>query len=79
MIMIGLSCIFYFGVVLWFPQCRASVWDYRYRVLQYIHDSLMVGGETDRSLFLRKGVVVYESKENLILNAMAGFYLNDLW
>ena len=48
-------------------------------VLQYIHDSLIVGGESDRSLYPTKGVVPYGSKEDLILNAMVGFYLNDLW
>ena len=53
--------------------------DYHYRVLQYIHDSLVVGGESDRSLYPSKGVVAYGSKEDLILNAMVGFYLNELW
>ena len=49
------------------------------RVLQYIHDSLIVGGESYKSLYLSKGVVAYGSKEDLLLNAMVGFYLNDLW
>ena len=48
------------------------------RVLQYIHDSLIVGGESDRSLYPSKGVVAYGSKGDLLLNATVGFYLNDL-
>ena len=48
-------------------------------MLQYVHDSLILGGETERNLYLSKGVVAYGSKEDLILNAMVGFYLNDLW
>ena len=78
MIVIGLSCMFYFGAVLWCPPCRTSVWDSRCRVLQYVHDSLIVGGESDRSLYPSKGVVAYGSKEDLVLNAMVRFYLNDL-
>ena len=77
MIMIGLSCMF-FGAVLWCPSCHASVWDYRCRVLQYVHNSLIVGGASDRSLYPSKGIVVYGSKEGLLLNAMVGFYLNNL-
>ena len=68
MIVIGLSCMFYFGVVLWCPPCHTSVWDYRCRVLQYAHDSLTVGGESDRSLYPSNGVVAYGSKEDLLLN-----------
>ena len=79
MIVIDLSCMFYFGVVLWCPPCRASVGDPRCRVLQYVHDSLMMGGESDRILYPSKGVLAYGSKEDLIVNAMVGFYLNDLW
>ena len=78
MILIGLSCIFYFATVLCCPQCRADVRDPRCRVLQYIHDSLVVGGVSDRSTYPSKWVVAYGSKEDLILNAMVGFYLNDL-
>ena len=48
------------------------------RVLQYIHDSLMAGGGSDRSTYPSKWVVAYGSKEDLILNAMVGFHdLND--
>ena len=47
-------------------------------MLQYVHDSLMVGGVSDRSTNPSKWVVVYGSKEDLILNALDGFYLNDL-
>ena len=51
----------------------------RCRVLQYVHDSLMVGGVSDRSTYPSKWVVAYGSKEDLILIAMVGFYdLNDL-
>ena len=70
-----MSCMFHFGAALWCPPCRASMRDSRYRVLQYIHNSLIV----DISLYPIKGVVAYGSKEDLILNAMVGFYLNDLW
>ena len=52
--------------------------DSRCRVLQYVHDSLIVGGKSDRSLYPSKGVVVYGSKGDFLLNAMVGFYLNDL-
>ena len=79
MIVIGLSCMFYFGIVLWCPPCRTNVRDPRCRVLQYVHDSHMVGGVSDKSTDPSKWVVAYGSKEDLILNAMVGFYLNDLW
>ena len=79
MIVIGMSCIFYFRDVLWCPPCRANVRDPRCRVLQYVHDSLMVGGVSDGSTNPSKWVDVYGSKEDLRLNAMVGFYLNDLW
>ena len=49
------------------------------RVLQYVHGSLMVGCESDRSLNPSRWVMAYGSKEDLILNAMVGFHdLNDL-
>ena len=47
-------------------------------MLQYVHDFLMVGGVSERSTDLSKWVFAYGSKETLILNAMVGFYLNDL-
>ena len=47
-------------------------------MLQYVHNSLMVGGESDKSLYPSKGVVAYGSKEDLIMDAMVGFHLNDL-
>ena len=47
-------------------------------MLQYVHNSLLVGGKSDRSLYPSKEVVAYGSKEDLLLNAMVGFYLNDL-
>ena len=47
-------------------------------MLQYVHDLLMVGGVSDRSTDPSRWVVAYGSKEDLILNAMVGFYLNDL-
>ena len=50
-----------------------------YRVLQYVHDSLIVGCGSDTRLNTDKWVVAYGSKEDLIHNAMVGFYdLNDL-
>ena len=52
--------------------------DPRCRVLQYVHDLSMVGCVSDRSINLSRWVVAYGSKEDLILNAMVGFYLNDL-
>ena len=48
-------------------------------VLQYVRDSLIVGCVSDRNTNRSKWVVAYGSKEDLILNAMVGFYLNDLW
>ena len=50
----------------------------RCRVLQYVHDSLIVGSVSDRNTNPSKWVVAYGSKEDLILNAMVGFYLNYL-
>ena len=52
-----MSYMFYFGVLLLCPPCRASLRDSHYRVLQYVHDSLMARGESDISLYLSKGVV----------------------
>ena len=78
MIMIGLGCIFYFGVVLWCLPCRAIERDPLCRVLQYVHDSIIVGGVSDLNTYPSKGVVAYGSKEDLILKAMVGFNLNDL-
>ena len=57
-----MSCMFYVDAVLWCPLCLASVRGSRSRVLQYVHDSLMVGGESDRSLYPSKGVVAYGIK-----------------
>ena len=67
MIVIGLSCMFYFGAILWCPPCRASVWDYRCRVLQYVHNSLIVGCASDGDTNPSKGVVAYGSKVDLLL------------
>ena len=48
-------------------------------MLQYVHDFLIVGCLSDRSINPSMGVVAYGSKEDLILNAMVGFHtLNDL-
>ena len=49
--------------------------DPRCRVLQYVHDSLMVSGVSDRSTNPSKWIIAYGSKEDLILNAMVGFSL----
>ena len=46
--------------------------------MQYVHDLLMVGGVSDRSTEPSTWVVACGSKEDLILNVMVGFYLNDL-
>ena len=67
MIVIGLSCMFYFGAILWCPLCRASMRISRCRVLQYVHDSLMVGGVSDGNTDPSKGVVAYGNKEDLML------------
>ena len=48
-------------------------------MLQYVHNSLIVGCVSDGNTNPSKGVVAYGSKEDLLLNAMVGFYLNDLW
>ena len=52
--------------------------DSRCRLLQYVHDSLIVGCLSDRSINPSKGVVAYGIKGTLCFNAMVGFYLNDL-
>ena len=60
-------------------RSRANMRVPRCRVLQYVHDSLMVGCESDRSLNQSRWAMAYGSKEDLILNAMVGFHdLNDL-
>ena len=49
------------------------------RVLQYVHDLLTVGCESDRNVNPSRWVIAYGSEEDLILNAMVGFHdLNDL-
>ena len=58
---------------------RANVRAPHCRVLQYVHDSLMMGGVSDRSTYPSKWAIAYGSKEDLILSAMVEFYdLNDL-
>ena len=57
-----MSCMFYFGAVLLCPPCGGSVRDSRCRVLQYVHDSLIVGCLSDRSINPSKGVVAYGIK-----------------
>ena len=73
-----MSCMFYFGAVQLCPPCCASTRDSRCRVLQYVHDSLIVGCLSDRSINPTKGVVVYGIMGSCHVNAMVGFYLNDL-
>ena len=73
------ECIFYYGVVLWCAPSRANVGDPRCRVLQCVHNLPMVGGVSDKSTDPSRWVIAYGSKDDLILNAMVGFYLNDLW
>ena len=53
----------------------AHTWGHSlFRVLQCVHDSLIVGWESDGNLSPSKGVVVYGSKGNLIFNVMVGLY-----
>ena len=73
-----MSCMFYFGAVLWCLPCHVHVKDSSCRVLQYVHDSLIVGCLSDISINPSKGVVAYGIKETCCFNAMVGFYLNDL-
>ena len=70
--------MFYFGAVLWCLPCCAHLRDSRCRVLQYVHDLLIVGFLSDISINPSKGVVAYGMKGTLCFNAMVGFYLNDL-
>ena len=70
---------FIYGAFVRCPPSHANVGDPRCRVLQYVHGSLMVGCESDRSLNPSKWGMAYGSKEDLILNAMVGFHdLNDI-
>ena len=57
-----MSCMFYFGDVLLCPPSRASMRDSHGRELQYVHDSLIVGCLSNRSINPGKGVVVYGIK-----------------
>ena len=62
MIKIGLSCMFYYWccpMVLSMSRKREGS---RCRVLQYVHDSLIVGCLSDRSINPSKGVVAYGIK-----------------
>ena len=59
---------FIYGAILRCPPSRANVRGPRCRVLQYVHDLLMVGCESDKILNPNKWVVAYGSKEDLILN-----------
>ena len=61
-ILVGMIVYFIYGVVLWCPPSRTDVRDPRCRVLQYVHDSLMVGCKSDRSLNPSRWVVAYEIK-----------------
>ena len=53
---------FIYGAVLRCPPSRANVRGPHCRVLQYVHDSLIVGCLSDRSINPSKGVVAYEIK-----------------
>ena len=78
-ILVGMIVYFIYGAVLRCPPSHANVRGPRCRVLHYVHCSLMVGCESDRSLNPSKWGMTYGSKEDLILNAMVGFHdLNDL-
>ena len=65
-------------VLSYFALRRASVRDSRCRVLQFVHDFLIVGCVSDRNTNPSKGVVAYGIKKTWCFNAMVGFYLNDL-
>ena len=79
MILVGMIVYFIYGAILRCPPSRANVRGPRCRVLQYVHDSLMVGCESDRNLNPSNFGMTYGRKEDLILNAMVGFHdLNDL-
>ena len=62
-ILVGMIVYFIYGAVLRCPPSRAIVRGPRCRVLQYVHDSVMVGGKSDRSSYPSKGVVAYGIKE----------------
>ena len=49
----------FLGAVLWCPPCHANVRDPCCRVLQYVHDLLMVGGVSEKSTDPSKWVVAY--------------------
>ena len=66
-ILVGMIVYFIYGAALRCPPSRANVRGPRCRLLQYVHDSLMVGCESDRSLNPSRWVVAYGSKEDLIL------------
>ena len=79
MILVRMIVYFIYGAVLRCHASRANVRGPCCRVLQYIHDLLMVGCESDRSLNPSKWDMAYGSKQDLILNVMVGFHdLNDL-
>ena len=64
--MIGLIACGYVAVLL-FPLCHASVRDSRCRVLQYVHDLLIVGCLSDRSINPSGGGCCMWDKGDLIL------------
>ena len=79
MIVIGVSCMLYFCAVLWCPPCHAIMREIppvgccnRFMIL--LRWVAWVTEYTDPSNW----VVAYGSKEDLILNAMVGLYLNDI-
>ena len=61
-ILVGMIVYFIYGAVLWCHVSRANMRDPLSRVLQYVHDSLMVGCESDRSLNPSRWVVAYGIK-----------------
>ena len=62
-----MSCMFHFEGVLLCPPCHVSVRDSHCRVLQYAHDSLIVGCVSDENTNLSKGVVAYGIKGDFML------------
>ena len=69
MITIGLSCIFYFGAVLWCPLCRANGGIPTVGCC----NTLMVGGVSDRSTDPSLGVIVYGIKRTSYLMLWLGY------
>ena len=62
MILVGMIVYFIYGVVQRCPPCRTNMRGPRCRVLQYVHGSLMVGCESDKSLNPSRWAMAYGIK-----------------